>query len=192
MNIDLHNTSDNLNTQDLIFLVVLSVFIGTMWMLYGIFFHLVHPALAALNLTGIIRGIWNISGGIFGIILRKKYSAFLGNILPSVVEMSFSTWGFYNILYGLFEGATSELFFRVYGYKRSTISTMLFANVAVAITSFFIDCLIFNLYKLSLGANIFRLSTDIVSTIAFSIPTIFVIRYLLKLGYLKPYAISNQ
>ncbi len=187
----MNNINNKLNISDTIFLIVVSVVIGIIWMIYGIFFHAIHPALAALNLTGLVRGIWSISGGFFGLVLRKKYSAFLGNLLPSIVEMSFSIWGIYNLIYGIAEGIAAELVFILFGYSKSGFRTMLIANLASSTVSFIIDLFIFHLFRFSFNANLFRLVTDLTSTLLFSIPVIITIKYLLKLGYLNQYAIGQ-
>jgi energy-coupling factor transport system substrate-specific component len=187
----MNNINNKLNVSDTIFLIVISVVIGIIWMIYGIFFHAIHPALAALNLTGLVRGIWSISGGFFGVVLRKKYSAFLGNLLPSIVEMSFSTWGIYNLIYGVIEGVAAELLFILFGYNKASFRTMLIANLSSSTVSFIIDLFIFHLFRFSFSANLFRLVTDLTSTILFSIPVIITIKYLLKLGYLDQYAIGQ-
>jgi energy-coupling factor transport system substrate-specific component len=161
-------------------------------MIYGLFFHAVHPALAALNLTGLIRGIWSISGGFFGVILKKKYSALLGNIIPSIVEMSFSTWGIYNLIYGISEGIATELIFLLIGYNKANFITMIIANLTASTISFIVDLFTFHLLVLSVYANLFRLVTDLMSTFVFSIIVVIIINYLLKLGYLNQYSIAHS
>lgn len=180
-------SNDNLNHQQLLLIMVLSVVLGIVWIIYGWFYSLIAPILQPLNLTGLLNGIYISSGGCFAIIFRKKYSALLGEIIPSCVEMIASPWGIYNLLYGLFQGLVAEAVFLLLGYKKAKLITMLLANICSNIISFFLSYVIYNYAKFSFYSNLIRFILEIASTLLFSLLLFKVINLLKKLGYINSY-----
>jgi energy-coupling factor transport system substrate-specific component len=159
--------SEKLNYQDLVFLVVISVVLGIVWIVYGILYNIIDPILKPLNLNGLFQGFWYVGGGFCGIIIRKKFSALLGELLPSLVEMLVSAWGIYNICYGLLQGIMCEIIFRIFGYKNASLKIMIIANVSAAIMGSVLDYFIYGYCELSLWYNVIKVVSQIISTIIF-------------------------
>lgn len=183
--------NNKLSIKDLTFLVVASGFFGVLWIIYGMFYNLLDPLLKPLNLNGLLQGVWYISGGFCGVIIRKRYSALIGELLPSFIELSLSNWGIYNLIYGLLQGAIAELVFNAYGYKNCNVKTMMLANIAATVVGGICDYILYDYAKLSLPYNCIKISTQVVSTVLFTILCGLLISKLLKLGYLKQYNISK-
>ncbi len=185
------NKTERLNYQDLLFLMVISVVLGIIWIFYGMLYSIIEPILKPLNLNGLLQGFWYVGGGFLGIIVRKKYSALLGEFLPSLVELAASSWGIYNLLYGLTQGIICEIVFRISGYKNSTLKTMVIANSGAAIMGSILDYVIYGYSQFSIGYNIIKIISQVISTIVFSILLYHLLKTLKKLGYLKQYNIPQ-
>lgn len=185
------NNYDKLSVKDLAFLIVSAGFFGAIWIVYGIFYNVLEPILKPLNLTGLLQGVWYISGGFCGIIIRKRYSTLIGELLPTFIEISLSSWGFYNLIYGLAQGVVAEIIFNISGYRYSKIKTMMVANIFAALAGGICDYFFYDFSKLSLSYNIIKVLCQIISTILFTILVSLLIHKLLKLGYLKQYNIAK-
>jgi energy-coupling factor transport system substrate-specific component len=183
--------AEKLNYQDLLFVIVISVVLGIIWIFYGMLYNVIFPILKPLNLNGLLQGFWYIGGGFLGIILRKKYSALLGELIPSLIELTASAWGIYNLLYGLAQGIISEIVFRIYGYKNATIKTMIIANSLAAIIGSIVDYILYGYSQLSIEYNVVTIISQVISTILFSILLYQLLKTLKKLGYLKQYNIPQ-
>ncbi len=115
----------------------------------GIIFALTSHVLVALvgglGHIGIaaIYGFWFIGGTLVGYIVRKPWSAFLGETIGSIVELlMLSQYSWMLFYYGPAQGIMTELVFMATRYRKWDYKTMMLAGAAPVIAAYPWDCLV--------------------------------------------------
>lgn len=107
------------------------------------------PLVSAAGHVGIaaIYGLWFVGGTLVGYVVRKPWSAFLGETLGSIVELlMLSPYSWMLYYYGPAQGIMTELVFRARGYKKWDYKTMMLAGAAPVVAAYPWDCLISPFY----------------------------------------------
>ena len=79
-------------------------------------------------------GLWFTGSMIAATLIRKPGAAFLGETLGAVLEAILATeGGFWNIVYGVLQGAFAELGYRILGYRRWGVAAAAFAGALAGI-----------------------------------------------------------
>lgn len=114
-----------------VFAVVSDIMAMPVYALFG------HPGIAA------IYGFWFIGGTLVGYVVRKPWSAFLGETIGATIELlMLSPYSIMLFYYGPAQGIMSELAFRLRGYKDIGKGTMMLAGALPVITAYPFDCLV--------------------------------------------------
>jgi len=94
-----------------------------------------------------IYGLWFIGGTLVGYVVRRPWSAFLGETLGAIVELlMLSPYSWMLYYYGPAQGIMTELVFRLGGYKRWDYKTMMLAGAAPVVAAYPWDCLVSPFY----------------------------------------------
>jgi len=104
---------------DLAYLAVIAVISGIIftltWDVYYFGKAIGGPVVARI----LSYGLWFIGAPLAASLIRKPFSAFLGETLGALVETIIPTYGgFTNLIYGIGQGLASELGYALFKYKR--------------------------------------------------------------------------
>ncbi|OYT40432.1 MAG: ABC transporter permease [Desulfurococcales archaeon ex4484_58] len=89
-------------------------------------------------------GLWFIGAPLAASLIRKPGSAFLGETLGALVETILPTaGGFTNLIYGVSQGAASEIAYLLFRYKRYDMLTGALAGALAAPPCIALDILLF-------------------------------------------------
>lgn len=95
--------------------VVAGIIFWATWFVYSFGMGVGGPIVARL----ISYGLWFIGAPLAASLIRKPLAGFLGETLGALVETIVPTiGGFTNLIYGLAQGAASELGYAILGYRR--------------------------------------------------------------------------
>ena len=89
-------------------------------------------------------GLWFIGAPLAASLIRKPLSAFLGETLGALVETIIPTYGgFTNIIYGVAQGAASELAYAIFKYKKFGVPQAALAGALAGFPCVALDALLF-------------------------------------------------
>ncbi len=115
------------------------VFYGT-WYVYYFGKAIGGPIFARL----ISYGLWFIGAPLGATLIKKPFSAFLGETLGALIETIIPTvGGLTNLMYGVIQGLLSELIYLVFGYRRFDYITGALAGLAAAPGAIVLDAILF-------------------------------------------------
>ena len=138
-----------LTAGDIVLTAGLAVIIGVV---FGFWSAVVYPAgTALLGPVGVsfLYGVWFLGGIIPPYIIRKPGVAFLGEFIAAHVELlTGSPYGVLLTYYGATQGLASELVFRVTGYRKWDLKTMLLAGAAAAVPALAMDYYLYDYLSL--------------------------------------------
>ncbi|MCS7117472.1 MAG: ECF transporter S component [Thaumarchaeota archaeon] len=107
---------------------------------------IVYPLLGHLG-TASIYGLWFMGGTLPAYVIRKRWVAFAGETVASVVELLLvSPYSVLLYYYGPAQGIMSELAFALGRYKRWGWGTMALAGALPVIAAYPFDCLVSPFY----------------------------------------------
>jgi energy-coupling factor transport system substrate-specific component len=90
-------------------------------------------------------GLWFIGAPLAASLIRKPLSAFLGETLGALIESLIPTvGGLTNLIYGLFQGALSELAYLAFRYRRWGVVEGALAGACAAPAAVILDALLFS------------------------------------------------
>jgi len=90
-------------------------------------------------------GLWYIGAPLAATLIRKPGAAFLGETLGALIETIIpNAGGFTNLIYGLAQGAASEVAYMVFRYRRWDILTGSLAGVFAAFPCVALDAVLFS------------------------------------------------
>jgi energy-coupling factor transport system substrate-specific component len=90
-------------------------------------------------------GLWFIGAPLAASLIRKPGSAFLGETLGALIETIIPTaGGFTNLIYGLAQGAASELAYTMFKYRRFDELTGMLAGIFAAFPCVGLDAVLFS------------------------------------------------
>lgn len=86
--------------------------------------------------TAATIGLWVMAGPIAALIIKKPGSALLGELLAAIIEMAIgSAWGVSDLIWGIMQGAGTEIGFALTGYKKPMLG-LWFSTITSTIISF--------------------------------------------------------
>ncbi len=180
-----------LTISELVFIVVMSSVMGIFWWAYTFLYDIVSPFLKVFALDGSISGIWLMGGVFFPYIIRKPFSALLGEAIAGVVEALISQWGFSAIVYGVMQGLPVELFFLCLRYRKWDLKTMCLAGFIAALFNYILSFFWYEYYKLNLVYNSIELVGYLISGIVLAgWLSKFIADKLFKVGVLNQFNIA--
>lgn len=121
--------------------VVSGLIFWATWFIYDLGSAVGGPVVARL----VSYGLWFIGAPLAASLIRKPLSAFLGETLGALIETIIPTaGGFTNLIYGLAQGAASELAYALLGYRRWGWKAGALAGVFAAFPCVALDAVLFN------------------------------------------------
>ncbi|MEL9929544.1 MAG: ECF transporter S component [Sulfolobales archaeon] len=89
-------------------------------------------------------GLWFIGAPLAATLIRKPFSAFLGETLGALVETLIPTvGGFTNLIYGVAQGFFSEIAYMIFGYRRWGAVNAVLAGALAGIPAVMLDAILF-------------------------------------------------
>jgi energy-coupling factor transport system permease protein len=143
--------------NEIIFICVLSIALGTFWWGYTFIYDIVEPFIQPFGLKYIISGFWLMGSIFFGYIVRKPGSALLGEVLPAFIQAFIARWGLTSILWGLVQGLPVEILFLMMHYKKMSGFKLAVAGGISAFFSYAFDYYYFKYHLLSWRFNLIQL-----------------------------------
>ncbi|MFQ3621143.1 MAG: ECF transporter S component [Spirochaetales bacterium] len=130
--------SNSWKLNEIVVLVILSIAIGILFWAWT-FLNAFTAPLQATGLNYLFAGMWFIGGTLVPYLIRRPGSALLGEVLAAVLEGFITQWGITAAIWGLVQGAGSELVFAATKYKRWDLKTMLLAGGVAGVFSYILD-----------------------------------------------------
>lgn len=120
--------------------VVAAIIFWATWFVYDFGVGLGGPVAARL----VSYGLWFIGAPMAASLIRKPLSAFLGEMLGALVETLVPTvGGFTNLIYGVAQGAASELGYLLLRYRRWGVGSGALAGALAAFPCVALDSILF-------------------------------------------------
>jgi energy-coupling factor transport system substrate-specific component len=95
----------------------------------------------------LIYGLWFMGGPLTAYIVRRPWSAFLGETIGSIVELLMvSPYSIMLYYYGPAQGIVSEAVFRAFRYRNFSYKAMMLAGGLPALAAYPFDCLVSPFY----------------------------------------------
>jgi len=89
-------------------------------------------------------GLWFIGAPLAASLIRKPLSAFLGETLGALVETIIPTYGgFTNIIYGVAQGAASEIAYALFRYRKFGVAQAALAGALAGFPCVALDAILF-------------------------------------------------
>lgn len=184
--------NNKLNLHDFIFIAIMATTLGIIWWGYSFIYNILSPFLKPFAISGLIEGIWQISGIFFAIIIRKPGSALLGAIIAAGVEGFISQWGISALVSGFFQGLPAELLFLALGYKNWNKLTCAIAGSLCALGGYIVTFFWYNYNSFGLKYNLINLSCGMISgAILGGLLARYIAIRLAKTGTLNQFAIAR-
>ncbi len=121
--------------------VVMGVLFTLAWTVYEIAGALGGPILA----RALSYGLWFIGAPLGATLVKKPLSGFLGETLGALLESLMPTiGGLTNLIYGIVQGALSELIYLLTGYRRFDVLTGAFAGAMAGPGAVLLDAILFD------------------------------------------------
>lgn len=155
--------SNKLNLHDFIFITIMSTAIAIAWWGYSFFYNIISPMLKPFGLSGIIEGVWLLSGIFFGIIIRKPGSALLGSMIAAGIEGFISQWGLSALVSGFCQGLPVELIFFAFSYKIWNKTICAIAGASSALCGYIVTFFWYNYSSFGIQYNLLNLSCSMLS-----------------------------
>ncbi len=124
--------------NEIVVLVILSVALGVLFWGWTFVNALATP-LTAIGLNYLLAGVWFMGGTLVPFLIRRPGAALAGEVIAALLEGFITQWGITAVIWGLVQGAGSELVFAATGYKRWGLKTMLAAGVVAGVFSYILD-----------------------------------------------------
>jgi len=94
-----------------------------------------------------IYGLWFMGGTLTAYVIRRPWSAFVGETIGSIVELLLvSPYSIMLYYYGPAQGIVSELVFRAFRYRKIGYKAMVLAGGLPALAAYPFDCLVSPFY----------------------------------------------
>ncbi len=120
--------------------VVSGVIFTATWTLYNVSEALAGPVGARV----ISYGLWFIGAPLAASLIKKPFSAFLGELIGSLVETLIApAGGITNVIYGFTQGLASELGYMIFRYGRWDVFSGAVAGALAGIPAVALDALLF-------------------------------------------------
>ncbi|MDD3267381.1 MAG: ECF transporter S component [Burkholderiales bacterium] len=184
--------SNKLNLHDFVFIAIMSTAIAIAWWGYSFFYNIISPILKPFGLSGLIEGIWLISGIFFGIIIRKPGSAILGSMIAATIEGFISQWGLSALISGFFQGLPVELIFLAFSYNKWNKIICAIAGALSALCGYLVTFFWYNYSSFGIKYNLLNLGCGMLSgAILGGLLARYIALNLAKTGALNQFAIAR-
>ena len=135
------NNSNKWSVQDVVLLAFIAFLFGGVFMGAGFLYAILSAALTPLGLAPfaneILFGMWTMAAPMAGILIPKKGSSLLGELLAALAEMLYGSYfGPGVLISGFFQGLGTELGFMVTKYKRFDIVPLVYGAIGTTVLSF--------------------------------------------------------
>ena len=183
----------SLNTREIILITLGGTVLNLFWVGWTLLDDVSRPILKPLGLSNTLQGVWLLGLVIFPYIIRKPGSAFLGELLPSLIE-SFSThYGFFSLYWGLVQGLAAEVIFLLFHYRSWGIIPFALAVLFADFSGHLLTIFVYSEHHYSLNYLIFSFTVSAVSSFIFA--TLFgrfIVNTLYKTGLLNQFKIAQS
>jgi len=125
--------------------------LGAVAAIYGVLFFAWWNVYYAVKAVGgpivarlVTYGLWFMPAPLAASLIRKAGSAFLGELLPALIESIIPTaGGLTNAIYGIAQGAFSEAAYAIFGYRRFGVVQSTLAGALAGIPAVALDAILF-------------------------------------------------
>ncbi|TCP55703.1 energy-coupling factor transport system substrate-specific component [Tumebacillus sp. BK434] len=180
------------NFREIMITVILAVLCGFIYIawapLYGVMDG-IYPGLGE-----IVYGTWFIAGVLAAYIVQKPGVAFIAEVAAASGEFIMGgPYGLSTLLYGVAQGAATELVFALFRYRNFHVSTLMIGAAAAALASLGYDALTGGLAELSTAPMLMKIIIRTVSgAILGGLLAKIIVDALAKTGALNNYAIIRK
>lgn len=170
---------------DVILLALLAFLFGGVFMGAGYLYVVLELALTpsgnAAFANELLFGLWVMAAPMIGMLLRKRWSALLGEVLAALAEMLMgSHFGVGVLISGLVQGFGSELGFWATRYRRYDICSLTLGAIATTLLSYLYEYFKLGYQAYGLGRNLALLGIRFVSVYLFGVVVVLLVLRLLK------------
>lgn len=160
--------------QEVVLLGFLAFLFGGVFMGAGYLYALLAAALTPLGLSAfaneILFGLWTMAAPVAAILVRKKGSGTLGELLAALAEMLYGSYfGPGVLLSGLIQGFGTELGFIATKYQRYDTRTLFYGAVGTTVLSFTYEFFKFGYGTYGLGIVVGLLAVRFLSVVFFGV-----------------------
>jgi len=125
--------------------------LGAVAAIYGVLFYAWWSVYYAVEAVGgpiaarlVTYGLWFMPAPLAASLIRKVGSAFLGELLPALLESIIPTpAGLTNAIYGAAQGAFSEAAYAIFGYRRFGVVQSVLAGALAGIPAVALDAILY-------------------------------------------------
>ncbi|MEG0286803.1 MAG: ECF transporter S component [Vagococcus sp.] len=133
--------SSKWTVQDVVLLAFLAFLFGGIFMGAGFLYAILSAALTPMGLAPfantILFGMWTMAAPMAGVLIPKKGSSLLGEVLAALAEMLYGSYfGPAVLLSGFIQGLGTELGFMATGYKRFDTLPLVYGAIGTTVLSF--------------------------------------------------------
>ncbi|MGO2083446.1 ECF transporter S component [Vagococcus sp.] len=169
--------------SDVVLLAFLAFLFGVVFMGAGFLYSVLSTALTPFGLSPfaneILFGLWTMAAPMTGMLIRKKGSSTLGELLAALAEMLYGSYfGPGVLISGFFQGFGTELGFIVTKYRRYDGVTLIYSAIGTTVVSFIYEFFKFGYGELGLGMIVSLFIVRLLSVLFFGA---FVVHLIMKL-----------
>lgn len=160
--------------QQVVLLAFLAFLFGGVFMGAGVLYALLNAALTPFGLSPfaneILFGLWTMAAPVAGMLIPKKGSATLGEVLAALAEMLYGSYfGPGVLLSGLIQGFGTELGFMVTRYRRYDKVALFYGAIGTTVLSFVYEFFKFGYGTYGFGMVAALLAVRFVSVVFFGV-----------------------
>jgi len=142
--------------KQVVLLALLAFLFGAVFMGAGFLYALLSAVLTPLGLSPfaneILFGLWTMAAPMAGILIPKKGSSILGEMLAALAEMLYGSYFGPGVLVsGFFQGLGTELGFMVTKYQRYDVVPLFYGAIGTTVLSFVYEYFKFGYGVYSIG-----------------------------------------
>lgn len=169
--------------QQVVLLALLAFLFGGVFMGAALLYAALSAMLTPLGLAPfaneILFGLWIMAAPMAGMLIPRKGSATLGEVLAALAEMLYGSYfGPGVLLSGLIQGLGSELGFAITKYKRYDTVTLLYSGLGITAFSFTFEFFKYGYGAYGIGMILSLLAVRILSVLFFGV---FLVSLVMKL-----------
>lgn len=160
--------------RQVVLLALLAFLFGGVFMGAGFLYAGLSAVLTPLGLSPfaneLLFGLWTMAAPMAGILIPRKGSSILGEMLAALAEMLYGTYfGPGVLISGFFQGLGTELGFMVTGYKRYDIAPLFYGAIGTTLLSFVYEFFKFGYGTYSIGMILSLLAVRFLSVTFFGV-----------------------
>ncbi|MCX7570073.1 ECF transporter S component [Tumebacillus sp. DT12] len=185
-------TGNVVNFREVMITVILAIICGFLYVGWAPLFMGLDAALPGAGDS--IYGVWFFAGVLAALIVQKPGIALLAEVAAASGELLMGgPYGLSTLLYGLAQGAATEVIFLIFGYKNFKLPVLLLAGAAAGAASLVYDAFSGYLAELNTTAMTAKIVLRVLSGAIFAgLLAQVVAGLLVKTGVLNSYAIVKK